>query len=500
MTTVQDISPPDVPWGSVPTPRPEGADRERIRALRADAGLLMVVLDDDPTGSQAVHGLDIVFVLEADAYARALAPGSLSCFVLTNSRSEPADRAVAMNRGIASDLHDVAAELGQPLQLVSRGDSTLRGHVMAEVEALGDVVAQRGRPVDAVLFAPAFIEAGRVTVGDVHWSRVAGEWIPVGESEFAQDATFGYRSSDLRDFVAEVSGGRIARDDVLSISLDDIRVGGLERVREVIADAHDGAFVVVNALDYADLECVALAALLCRDAGRSLLFRTGPSMVRALDGQDPVEPLTAAAIAAATPLPSAADDGATLHGLVVVGSHVAQTGRQVAALQADGEAQDIVVDVPDLMELPEEERAGRIVRYAAQVAEALRTSDVVLMTSRTLVRGGDGESSLTIARTVSAALSAIVRASLDHPPAWVVAKGGITSHDIAARGLGSSRARVEGQMFPGVISLFRLVEADPRIRDCSYVVFPGNVGDDDALLEVVGRLRAATGATRGQNS
>ena len=206
-----------------------------------------------------------------------------------------------MNRRIATDLHDVAAALGQPLQLVSRSDSTLRGHVMAEVDALSATVAQRDRPVDAVLFAPAFIEAGRVTVGDVHWSRVAGEWIPVGETEFAQDATFGYHSSNLRDFVAEVSGGRITRDEVLSISLDDIRVGGPDHVRALIASARGGAFVVVNALDYADLECVARAAFECRDAGQSLIFRVGPSMVRALDGQDPLDPLTAEAISAATP-------------------------------------------------------------------------------------------------------------------------------------------------------------------------------------------------------
>ena len=497
MTAEQDTPPTDVPWGLVPPPRPEGGDRDRIRALRAGAGLLMAVLDDDPTGSQAVHGLDIVFALEADAYARALTPESLSAFVLTNTRSEPVERTVEMNRRIASDLHDVAAALGQPLQLVSRSDSTLRGHVMAEVEALADVVAQRGRPVDAVLFAPAFIEAGRVTVHDVHWSRVAGEWVPVGKTEFAQDATFGYRSSNLRDFVSEASGGRIDRDDVLSISLDDIRVGGPERVRQVIAGAHGGAFVVVNALDYADLECVARAAFGCRDAGQSLLFRVGPSMVRALAGQDPRAPLSAEAIAAAAPAPDRGNGGIP-HGLVVVGSHVAQTGRQIAALQADGEVQEIVVDVPELLELPEDQRRGRIDRYAAEVAEALRSSDVVLMTSRTLVRGDDGESSLTIARTVSGALSDIVRGSLEQPPAWVVAKGGITSHDIAARGLGSSRARVEGQLFPGVISLFRLVEADPRVRDCSYVVFPGNVGDDDALLEVVRRLRSAThSATQG---
>jgi uncharacterized protein YgbK (DUF1537 family) len=497
MTLEQDTpSRASAPWGPVPPARTTGTDRDRIRALRADSGVLLAVLDDDPTGSQAVHGLDIVFVLEAAAYARALSTATPSCFVLTNTRSEPAERAAAVNRRVAADLHDVAAALDQPLQLVSRSDSTLRGHVITEVDALSEVIGERGRQVDAVLFAPAFLEAGRVTVDDVHWSRVGETWVPVGETEFAQDATFGYRSSNLRDFVCEISSGRVARDDVLSISLDDIRLGGPERVRDVIAGARDGAFVVVNALDYADLECVALAALECRVAGQSLLYRTGPSMVRAMDGQEPRDPLTVEEIAAARPALDATE-GTTRHGLVVVGSHVAQTARQVTALDTDGNVELIVLEVPELLQLGQVQLDRSISRYAAQVADALRSSDVVLMTSRTLVRGADPESSLDIARTVSGALSDVVRASLDQPPAWVVAKGGITSHDIAVRGLGASRARVEGQLFPGLISLFRLVEADPRVRDRPYVVFPGNVGDDQALLEVVRRLRAASLRSRG---
>ena len=92
-------------------------------------------------------------------------------------------------------------------------------------------------------------------------------------------------------------------------------------------------------------------------------------------------------------------------------------------------------------------------------AAALERSDVVLYTSRALVRGRDRDDSLAIARTVSAALSQVVRDALAAGPAWVVAKGGITSHDVAVRGLGIRRAEVAGQLFPGVISVFRPLDA-----------------------------------------
>ena len=88
-------------------------------------------------------------------------------------------------------------------------------------------------------------------------------------------------------------------------------------------------------------------------------------------------------------------------------------------------------------------------------------------------------------RTVSTAVVEVVQAALAAHPAWVVAKGGITSHDVAVRGLGIRRAEVIGQLFPGMVSVFRPIEAAPEAVGTPYVVFAGNVGDDDTLADVV---------------
>jgi uncharacterized protein YgbK (DUF1537 family) len=483
-------------FAGLPPARPDDEGlRESIRALRAADGLLLGVLDDDPTGSQAVHGVQVVTVLDEDAYAAALAGPAATCFVLTNSRSLDEPEAAGLTARAARGLITVAGRRGTRIQLISRSDSTLRGHVMAEVAALQAVRRDLvGRGYDGVLLVPAFLEAGRMTAADIHWARTPAGLVPVGETEFAQDSAFGYGASDLRVFVAEKSGGAIQPDEVRSISLADIRLGGPARVREVLASAAGGAWVVVNATEYSDLETVARSVLEAEREGQSFLFRTGPSFVRALSGLGPRPPLRGAQIwgtergaqirGAERGAQIRADTRRGGHGLVVVGSHVGQTSRQVTALRARRVTADMELDVQAVLAGGPDVAAA----VARRVAGALARSDVLLYTSRDVVAGRDAADSLMIARTVSAALSRIVRGALAARPAWVVAKGGITSHDVMCHGLGIRRAEVAGQLFPGTVSVFWPLDAAPEAVGMPYVVFAGNVGDDGTLAQVVAIL------------
>jgi uncharacterized protein YgbK (DUF1537 family) len=69
----------------------------------------------------------------------------------------------------------------------------------------------------------------------------------------------------------------------------------------------------------------------------------------------------------------------------------------------------------------------------------------------------------------------------------VVAKGGITSSDIATQALGIRRAIVRGTLLPGIVSLWEI--ACGPFQGTPYVVFAGNVGDDESLRAVVAKLR-----------
>jgi uncharacterized protein YgbK (DUF1537 family) len=474
---LQDSQPAAVEvFARLPPPLPDDdALRESVRAMRAD-GLLLGVLDDDPTGSQAVHDVQAVTVLEEDAYQAALAGTAGTCFVLTNTRSLSEPVAADVSGLAARGLMAVARRRGARMQLVSRSDSTLRGHMMAEVAALQAVRREMtGSGYDGVLLVPAFLEAGRVTAADIHWARTGAGLVPVGETEFARDPAFGYTASDLRDFVAEKSGGAIDPAGVRSISLADIRLGGPSRIRSVLAEVRDGMWVVVNATEYSDLETVAYGVLLAEREGRSFLFRTGPSFVRALAGLGPKAPLRGGQI-----WPSARRGG---HGLIVAGSHTGRTNRQLAALRARGTTIDIELDVPSVMS----GSTDVVTATARQVSVALGRSDVLLFTSRAIATGG-GADSLTVARKISAALARTARGALAAEAAWIIAKGGITSHDVALSGLGIRRATVAGQLFPGLISVFHPLDAAPEAIGMPYVVFAGNVGDDGTLAQVVAIL------------
>lgn len=463
-----------------PTPEEQAQARQRIRDYRVATKRRTAVLDDDPTGSQSVRDVSVVTVLEEAEYAAALAEPGSTAFILTNTRSLDEADAVALNQDAGRALFQLEQKLGVPFDVVSRSDSTLRGHVIAEVRALDAVRREvTGSGFDGVLLVPAFFEAGRYTEGDVHWAVVGGKPVPAGETEFAKDATFGYKSSNLKDFIAEKSGGAIPAEDVLSISLEDIRDGGSERVAEILSAAQDLQFIVVNCTGFSDLEVVVLGLQQAEREGKRFLYRTGPSFQRALIGLEPHGPLTARDI-----WPAGRAAG---HGLAVVGSHVGLTGRQVAAAQARGGVTEIELSVAQLVD--NTTRDAHVSATIRRVIDALAVSDVMLYTSRSLLKGDDAAKSLQIARTVSTAVIDVVRGALAARPSWVIAKGGITSHDVAVRGLGIRRGTVLGQLFPGMVSVLRPEEAAEGVVGIPYVVFAGNVGDENALADTIEMFR-----------
>lgn len=455
--------------------------RGRIDASCRASGTRVVVLDDDPTGTQSVQGVPVLTRWEPEDLRWAFAQPATVFFVLTNSRSLGEAAAADRVREVAEAVDRVARELSTHVVLVSRSDSTLRGHFPLETDTLADVARAHGRPYDAVLLVPAYIDAGRVTVNDVHYARSGDTFIPVGATDYATDATFGYSTSHLRNWVEEKSAGRVAAADVASVTLADIRDGGPDRVRDVLLSCRGGRNVVVNAVDTADLDVFVLGLVAAEATGWRALYRTGPSFVPARAGLTPRPPLTHDEL-----FPGGARSG---HGLVVVGSHVDLTTRQLARLRQWDDLRFVELDVPALLD--QGRSAGEQDRCAAELITA--GQDTVLVTSRQLVAGATGAASLDIARTVSTALVGLTsRLVREAPPAWVVAKGGITSSDIATDGLSVRRATVLGQLFPGIVSAWRHEGGDgDTLVGLPYVVFAGNVGDESTLADAVSLLRGA---------
>ncbi|GHE58866.1 hypothetical protein GCM10017771_81890 [Streptomyces capitiformicae] len=451
-------------------------------AARISGGPRLVVLDDDPTGTQTVADVPVLTSWSVDDLRWALRQDSAVFFVLTNTRSLPAEDAAARNREVVRALHAAAAAEGTGYVLASRGDSTLRGHFPLETDVLAEELTELGAGApDGMVLVPAYIEAGRLTVGAKHWMRTADGLLPVGMSEFARDATFGYRSSSLPEWVEEKTGGRIPADKVLRVTLDDLRGGGPAHTARLLSSLRGGRVAVVDAVCDDDLRVLALALAEAEQDGTRLLYRVGPSFVRARAGQAGRAPLTPAEL---RPLRS----NAAPHGLIVVGSHVALTTRQLDRLRERGGITEYELDVALLLD--EERRDAHIAEVSAAAAGALDSADAVIRTSRTLVTGADADDSLAISRKVSAALVQAVRqVSAARRPAFVVAKGGITSSDTATHGLEIRRAWARGTLLPGIVSLWEPV--DGPAAGIPYIVFAGNVGGADALADALDLLRSA---------
>jgi uncharacterized protein YgbK (DUF1537 family) len=464
---------------SLPPRRQEPDALRKIHAHNASTRRWIVIIDDDPTGCQAMYDATVLIDPTTDELARA-AREQRATFVWTNTRSLSEAQAVDVNRTIVRLAIEAAGIAGTRPVFVSRSDSTLRGHFAAEVSAIADTCWTVGRPVDGVVFAPAFLEAGRVTAGDIQWVvRADGHAVPAAHTEFARDATFGYREVNLRDWVAARTS--ISPEKITSIPLDALRTPGAATAEKILLSLRDGDITIANAATASDLETLALACQAAERAGRHLLYRTGPSLVRALAGQPPRPALSAVDLAG---------HGAGIGGLTVVGSHTALTTRQLEAAARRHPLRVVGLDVDAVLDV--KRRATVRCQVADELERALQRGDAALVTSRA-VRAAvdDPRGSLAIARLVSEEVCAVVgQLSADLPLRYVVAKGGITSHEVAVRGLGMRRATVLGQMFPGQVSALRLGPETPR-PGMPYVVFPGNVGHDDSLAQVLTTLAGA---------
>ncbi|MBF4636148.1 hypothetical protein ITJ38_17190 [Agreia pratensis] len=461
-------------------PKEVAVDAGDVASEVSGSSPTLIVLDDDPTGTQSVADLPVLTTWQQSDFAWALGEGTPAIYVLTNTRSLDPHAAAARNREVVQNASSAAGPLGRRLAFVSRGDSTLRGHYPVETDAIAEaVLAGTGESVDAVIIVPAFPDAGRVTIGGVHYMRGDGGLTAIAETEFALDATFGYENSDLRAWVEEKTHGRWPADAVVTLDLATIRRGP-DAITEALLGLRGATPVVVDAVTENDLRLLALGVARAENLGKNLLYRVGPPFVRARIGQAVRPPLRADEIF------GNGDGSRAIGGLIVVGSHVGLTSRQLGVLRNAGRLED-TIEIDTGLVLDPETIDAHLDDVSARAVAALALGDVAMHTSRMLVKTDDPAESLAISRTVSAAVVAVVQRILaSTAPRFVVAKGGITSSDVASAGLGIRHAMVRGPMLPGLVSLWEPV--DGPAKGIPYVVFAGNVGDDDSLAAVVSTL------------
>jgi uncharacterized protein YgbK (DUF1537 family) len=442
-----------------------------IRAAVVDPRRRVVVLDDDPTGAQTMHAIDVLTTWEVEALAAALASPDPLFYVLTNSRSLPRQEAVDLAAGIAANLAQAMDQTGVQAAVISRSDSTLRGHYPWELEPLARLFGADGP--DGVLIVPAFPEGGRITVDGVHYVAEGTRVLPAAQSAFAHDPSFGYSHSWLPAWVEEKTAGRWPAAAVLQVPLALLRQGDADAVCALLLGARRGQPVVVDAASYSDLIVLVAALLRAERQARRFLCRTAASFVRVRGGREE-QPL----LQRSDLLPSG-----PAAGLILVGSYVPRTTEQLAKALALPEVAAHELSVPALLG---DERAPTLQHARDWLNEILAAGrSALIFTSRTLIDTHAGHDHLAISKAVSTALTSLV-AQLAVRPAWLIAKGGITSSDVATEGLGVRRARVLGQVATG-IAVWRLGD-ESRFPGLPYIVFPGNVGAPETLASLIAML------------
>ncbi|KAK7314652.1 hypothetical protein VNO77_33179 [Canavalia gladiata] len=444
-----------------------------IQKLTEGNSKILVVLDDDPTGTQTVHDIEVLTEWTIESLIEQFRKSPKCFFILTNSRSLGSEKASALIKQICKNL-DIAVKSvdNTDYTVVLRGDSTLRGHFPEEADAVVSVLGE----MDAWIICPFFLQGGRYTIEDIHYVDDSNMLVPAGNTEFAKDAAFGYKSSNLRDWIEEKTNGRILASSVISISIQLLRKGGPDAVCQHLCSLQKGSICIVNAASERDMTVFALGMIKAELVGKRFLCRTAASFVSARIGIISKPPI----------LPNDVEIAReTNGGLIVVGSYVPKTTKQVEELklQCGQFLRSIEVSVEKLAMSPIEEREEEISRTAELADVYLKAhKDTLIMTSRNLITGKTAAESLDINFKVSSALVEIVK-RITTKPRYIIAKGGITSSDLATKALGARCAKIVGQALAG-IPLWQL-GPESRHPGVPYIVFPGNVGDSRALAEVV---------------
>lgn len=438
----------------------------------------IVVLDDDPTGVQTVHDVSVYTDWSEESLRAGMKEEGKLFFVLTNSRSFSAEETTREHTALARRASQAASACGKELLLVSRGDSTLRGHYPLELETLKSVLEEsKDKTIDGQILCPFFLEGGRFTINSVHYVK-EGEWlVPAGDTEFAKDKTFGYSASHLGEYAEEKSGGRYRTKDGIYITLPMLRSRSYDMITELLLKASGFCPVIVDAVSESDVEVFATALLCSMRQGKEFLIRSAAAVPKVLGNVSSRPLLTKEELLGENEDPS-------YGGIVLIGSHVKKTTMQLACLKETSVPAEFLEFKVNTCFIKGGLLAetGRIIEEAEKVMTRGKTA--VVYTSRTLLapEGMSKEQMLELSVEISDALTGVI-AGLHKKPRFIIAKGGITSSDVGTKALMVKKAVVSGQAQPG-IPVWR-TGPESKFPGISYIIFPGNVGEVDTLRKIV---------------
>ena len=456
-----------------------GEIRARLSEAQNSLNRKIVVLDDDPTGVQTVHDVYVYTRWDRETIRDAFREPERMFFILTNSRGLTAPESRTQQREIAENLAAVSAETGTDFILLSRGDSTLRGHWPMETEVLRETLESSGRKrFDGEVLYPFFREGGRYTLNDVHYVLQGEQLVPAGQTEFAKDKSFGYTASSLSEWCEEKSGGRFPAASCCHVSLEELRAGDVDGIAAKLKAVSGFGKITVDSADYEDVAVFTAALCEAIAAGKEFLFRCAAALPKVLGGVGDIPLLTREDLV---------DRDNGNGGIILVGSHVNKTTLQLEALRRS----DLPIEMIEfdqhrvLEEHGLEDEVSRVLALVEAFLPAGKSVAVFTRRDRLDLPTADRDRQLQISTQISDALTSVI-GKLPVRPSFIVAKGGITSSDVGTKALRVRKALVKGQIRPG-IPVWQTGK-ESRFPGLPYVIFPGNVGAEDDLRRIAETL------------
>ena len=452
---------------------------ENLKEALSKLNKKIVVLDDDPTGVQTVNNVSVYTDWSVETLKMGFLEEKSIFFVLTNSRGLTVAKTTEVHKEIVENVYEAAKQVGKEYIIISRSDSTLRGHYPLETVLLREgTEALTGKKIDGEIMFPFFKEGGRFTINNIHYVKEGDQLTPAGMTEFAKDKSFGYKASHMGEYCQEKSKGAFKAEDITYISLEDLRELKIDEIVDKLKKVENFGKVIVNAIDYVDAKIFAIAFCKAVGDGKEFMFRSAAAITKVLGGVADKALLTKDELV---------DKESINGGIILIGSHVKKTTQQFEELKnckyplefIEFRARRVLEDngLNDEVKLIVE-KAENFIRHG---------KSVVVYTSRELVTldTDDKDRILEASVAISDAVTSVI-GNLSVKPSFIIAKGGITSSDVGTKALKVKRATVMGQIKPGIPVWMTGFES--KFPSMPYVIFPGNVGEIATLKEAVETL------------
>ena len=433
----------------------------------------IIVIDDDPTGSQCVHDCLLLLNWNYETLLKGLMSNSNLLFILANTRSLSEKEVKKRLREICTNFYKVTQEnnLEDNLLFVSRGDSTLRGHNFLEPDLINKYLG----PFDATFHIPAFLEGNRITVNGKHF--VNG--IPAHKTPFANDNIFGYKTNDLKKLLLKKSRSKIQLKNIENLNC--IEQYSSHELRKFMESLKNNTHVIVDIDKFSQLEKLSeVTRELIKN--KKFLFRTAASFLKAISNTKVIKKgnFYYSQLRLRNKLNN------FLPGLIIIGSHTEISTKQLNKLLELDAFEAIELDVEKFYKIhASKDKETKIIKLKNFFLEAIRKTIKnsfipVIFTSRKEKVLENNYDQMDFYNSLSFFIAEIV-ADIKHEIGYLISKGGITSNTILNSSFDADYVYLEGQICSG-ISLVKV-----KLINNNYlpvITFPGNLGDDYSLKDV----------------